>query len=269
MKIRNTLGLIVLAVVSLLALVFSAVSAQDADTGSLAFRANGEDFVRAGFVSKDGWAISFENVFVHLAEIRAYQTTPPYNPDNGELTRSSAMIGLPGTYTVDLAAGDENAETLFVGDVADAPAGFFNALAWTMTPAAEGDAAGYSLVIAGTATRDDATIDFTIRVAEEYNYTCGAFIGDERKGIVQAGETADVELTFHFDHIFGDAELPADDGLNTSAPGFDPFAALAEDGIVDVALVGLADVMPEADYQLLVDILPTLGHTGEGHCYES
>ena len=34
-------------------------------------------------------------------------------------------------------------------------------------------------------------------------------------------------MTFHFDHIFGDAEMPLDDDLNALAPGFDPFAGVA------------------------------------------
>ena len=74
-------------------------------------------------------------------------------------------------------------------------------------------------------------------------------------------------MTFHLDHIFGDADVPADDSLNTLAPGFEPFAALAEQGRVETDLGALAPALAPGDYQLLVDTLPTLGHTGEGHCF--
>ncbi|NOQ17708.1 MAG: DUF4382 domain-containing protein, partial [Dehalococcoidales bacterium] len=57
-------------------------------------------------------------------------------------------------------------------------------------------------------------------------------------------------MTFHFDHIFGDADTPMDDDLNVSALGFDPFADVAEGGQVDLDMSELH-----------------LGHVGEGHCY--
>ena len=42
--------------------------------GTLQINANGEDFVRQGFVSKDGWSITFDHVYITLADITAYQT---------------------------------------------------------------------------------------------------------------------------------------------------------------------------------------------------
>ncbi|MEO1288023.1 MAG: DUF4382 domain-containing protein, partial [Chloroflexota bacterium] len=59
----------------------------DVATGTLEFHANGEDFVREGFVSKDGWIINFDHVWVSLSNVRAHQTNPPYDPFAGELTR--------------------------------------------------------------------------------------------------------------------------------------------------------------------------------------
>ncbi len=233
------------------------------DTGVLQFKANGEDFVRQGFVSKDGWHIQFDHLFVTLAKVRAYQTNPPYQPEAGELTTSNAMVGLAGAYTVDLAAGDENAEPILVGESADIPAGYYNAVSWEMV----NDDDGYTLVLVGTADKDGETVAFTIRNEFPYDYSCGAYVGDERKSIVQAGGTADIELTFHLDHVFGDAELPADDDLNMGASGFAPFAVLAEDGQVDVDMADLEAALSAEDYQLLVDTLFTLGHVGEGHCH--
>src|SRR5690606_37725354 len=98
------------------------------DLGTLEFRANGEDFVRQGFTSKDGWAISFEHVYVTVSDITAYQTDPPYEPGEGGL-RSVTAAGLPGPYTIDLAAGDDEAEPIFI-DQLFPPTGQYNALAW-------------------------------------------------------------------------------------------------------------------------------------------
>lgn len=247
----------------------SMVMAQDeAATGTLEFRANGEDFVREGFTSKDGWNINFDHVYVALSKVRAHQTNPPYDPFAGELTRSVQMIGLPGQFVVDLAEGDENAETILVETVEAAPEGFYNAVEWLVLPAESGDFAGQSIVMQGTAEREGETVEFTIRIDEDYAYTCGAFVGDERKGVLAADATGEVEMTFHFDHIFGDAGAPMDDAINVTAPGFDPFAAIAMDGMLDVSLSDMAESMDEDDYQMFVDILPSLGHTGEGHCFE-
>lgn len=256
----------------LLCLIILSVSvaiAQDNATGTLEFRANGEDFVREGFVSKDGWTISFDHVWVSLSNVRAHQTNPPYDPFAGELTSSAQMVGLPGQLIVDLAEGDADAETILIGTVEDAPEGFYNAVAWMMTPADEGDIEGYSVVMEGVAEKDGETIEFMIRVEEDFTYTCGAFVGDERKGILPADGTGDVELTFHFDHIFGDAETPLEDSLNAEAPGFDMFAALATDGVVDVSLSDLEMALSEEEYATFVNVLPSLGHVGEGHCFES
>jgi hypothetical protein len=251
----------------ILGLITGAAFAQD--TATLTFRANGEDFVRQGFTSKDGWAITFERVLISLGEIRAYQTNPPYDPDSGELTRSGAMVGLAGRYVVDLAAGEADAEPITIGTVADAPSGYYNAASWALVPTGDGDLADHTLLIEGTAAKEGAAVAFVLRFDTQDRYTCGAFIGDERKGVLAAGTDGEIELTFHFDHIFGDGDLPADDSLNTLAPGFAPFAALAVDGALDVTLAELESALMPDDYQILIDILPTLGHTGEGHCYAS
>ncbi|NDJ75980.1 MAG: DUF4382 domain-containing protein [Chloroflexi bacterium] len=258
-----TLVLIVLLLSSAL------IALAQAATGTLEFYANGEDFVRQGFVSKDGWAISFDHVYVNLTGITAYQSDPPYEPadEDAELVFDVEAI-LEGSYLVDLAEGDEDADPLLVGEV-DAPEGFYNALSWEMVPVEdeESDMDGYTLLIIGTAEKDGEVIDFTLGIEQSYTYTCGEYVGDERKGILEADDYADLEMTFHFDHVFGDGELPPDDGLNETAPGFAPFAALAEDGVLVTDLAALEEQLSEDDWTLLVDILPTLGHVGEGHCH--
>ncbi|MCB0191949.1 MAG: hypothetical protein KDJ65_08395 [Anaerolineae bacterium] len=234
------------------------------ESGTLQFTANGEDFIREGFTSKDGWAITFDQVLVHLTDITAYKTDPPFEPGENDFLPQAA-VSLPGGHIVDLVAGDESAAPIVVGET-PAPTGQYNALSWNMVPAPEGEMIGYALQMVGKAEKDGESIDFTIGVERGYGNVCGEFVGDERKGIVQPGGTADVELTFHFDHIFGDGELPEDDGLNVDAPGFAPFAALADSGTLETDLTAMADSLPEDEYQMLVDILPSLGHTGEGHC---
>ena len=235
--------------------------------GTLQFYANGEDFVREGFVSKDGWSINFDHVYITLADIDAYQTDPPYDPHSGSNIEGKVEVSLDKVYTVDLAEGSTDAPPILVGEIKNAPVGHYNAISWKMVEASSGPADGYSLIIVGTAEKDSQSVDFNIKIDKEYEYDCGEFVGDERKGMVQENSTADVEMTFHFDHIFGDAETPMDDELNVGAVGFEPFAGIAEGGKLDIDMAGLQAKLSAKDYQMLVDILPTLGHVGEGHCH--
>lgn len=236
--------------------------------GTLQIRANGEDFVRQGFVSKDGWEVSFDHVYVNLADITAYQTDPPFNPEGADPIRAQQQVTLPGEKTVDLAAGDENAEPILVGEVA-APAGRYNALSWRMANAKDGPAKGYALVIVGTGMKDGQTVNFALNLDREMTFTCGDFVGDARKGILEANGSADLEATFHFDHLFGDGDAPADDELNTGALGFGPIAALAQNGRVSADLKTLDTSLSKENRDLLNSILPSLGHVGEGHCRQS
>jgi hypothetical protein len=137
-----------------------------------------------------------------------------------------------------------------------------------MPKATEGPAVGYSLVAIATATKDGQTIPFTLKIDEELQFTCGDFVGDDRKGILQPGGKADLEATFHFDHLFGDGEAPPDDEINTGALGFAPLAALAENGKVEADSNALQQKLSPEDYNQLKGILPSLGHVGEGHCHE-
>ncbi len=238
-------------------------------SGTLEIRANGEDFVRQGFVSKDGWEIEFDHLYVTLAEVTASQSEPPFEPGKGELV-AQQQVKLAEPITVDLAEGDENADPVLVGEVTPAPAGRYNALAWELTPATDGPSAGYALMLVGSATKADAAdatpIDFQISLNEPIAFSCGDFVGDARKGILTADETAEVEATFHFDHLFGDGEAPADDDINTGALGFEPIAQLAEDGVVNVNSEQLEQSLSAKDYQTLQAVMPGLGHVGEGHC---
>ena len=246
----------------------AATPAADTGSGTLTIRANGEDFVRQGFITKDGWQVSFDHVYVTLADVKAYQTDPPFDPQTSETLDAKAEVGTEQAITIDLAEGDASAEPIPVAEL-DAPAGRYNALSWQMVSAPSGAAQGYPLVIQGNATKEGETVDFVLQISEELSFTCGDFIGDDRKGLVSDGDSGDVEATFHFDHLFGDAETPADDDLNVGALGFDPLAALAQDGQLLVDSDGLEAQLSDADYQKLMELLPSLGHVGEGHCNET
>jgi hypothetical protein len=237
------------------------------DTGTLELRANGEDFVRQGFVSKDGWNIAFDNLYVNLMDVTAYQTDPPFDPDASDELKAQTMASLDQSVTVDLAEGDDSADPILIGTVS-APAGQYNALSWKMAPAKDGPAEGSTLMLVGTAQKDGETVNFNIRLDPIYSYKCGEFVGDARKGILNAGETTDVEATFHFDHIFGDGDAPPDDAINTGALGFAPLAALASDGQLDVDMATLEEQLSAEDYSLLEETVAGLGHVGEGHCSE-
>lgn len=247
----------------------STAAPEASGSGTLAIHANGEDFVRQGFVTKDGWQISFDHIYATLGSVTAYQSDPPYDPqDPSAELKAVEQVSLDQPMTVDLAAGDETADPVKVSEVT-APAGRYNALSWQLVGAPEGPAAGYPLVLQGTATKDGQTLPFTLKLSQELAFTCGDFVGEERKGILAAGGTADLEATFHFDHLFGDGSAPADDEINTGALGFDPIAALAQNGEVVADSEALKQAMEPAAYQKMQEILPSLGHVGEGHCKET
>ena len=231
--------------------------------GQLEIRANGEDFVRQGFVSKDGWTINFEQVLVNLQAITAYQTDPPFDAATGEMPEGES-VAIAGPVLVDLAAGDADAEPILL-ETMEAPTGQFNAVSWEMV---NGDD-GFTLHLVGTAEKDGTTIPFDIQISEVYQYVCGEFVGDERKGFVDPDATGDVELTFHFDHVFGDADTDLSEALNVGALGFDPLAALATDGTLMVTEADLVAGLSSEDFATLMDTLGTLGHVGEGHCFEA
>ena len=238
--------------------------------GILALVANGEDFVRQGFVSKDGWEISFDRVYVNLAEANAYETESGFEPtenDSIDTIKYQKKVSFLDTPTVvDLAAGEADAPPILVNK-AETDVGFYNAVGWKIATAGENTViSGKTMVLQGKAAKDGQTIDFNLSFNRPVEYVCGEYVGDTRKGIVKAGETSEVETTFHFDHIFGDSETPADDALNAEAVGFQPLADLASGNSLDLNESELSEGLSPENYQKLTKAISGLGHVGEGHC---
>ena len=244
--------------------------AASTEEGTLTLVANGEDFVRKGFVSKDGWNINFDHIYVNIADAIAYTTESSFEPQKGDTKESIKHQGkielLNQPTTVDLAAGGADAEPIAVAKVS-VPTGFYNALAWELTPAgSDSEIPGNTLALIGQATKDGNTIDFNLSLNQPTAYVCGEFIGDSRLGIVAADTPAKTEATFHFDHIFGDGDTPPEDALNQDALGFEPIANLADRGKITLDDSDLASQLTPQDYQQLKAAVIGLGHVGEGHC---
>ncbi len=222
-----------------------------AAAGTLQFFANGEELITEGFIApkltKDGWELTFHHAFVAISHITAYQADPPYDTRSGKAVSATHTVVLDGLHVVDLAAGSQDDPPVFAGEVKGAPAGHYNAISWKMARDEKGLLAGYSMLLIGKAEKDGQTVDFRIRTAEEATYTCGEFVGDARKGFLDEGGLEDLEMTFHFDHIFGRADKDADDPMNLEAVGFAPFADGSK--VHEIRLEGMH-----------------IGHAGEGHC---
>jgi hypothetical protein len=231
--------------------------------GMLTFYANGEDFIREGFVTKDGWKLTFRHLYVTLDNVKAYQTDPPFDPHEDTRIISIETVELQGPITVDLAFSDG---PVSLGDLTSVPAGHYNAISWDLIPAVSGPSEGYSIFIDGQAEKGRDSFNVYIGIEQGFRYMGGEFIGEQRKGFIEAGGSADLEITFHFDHIFGDASLPADDPLNVAAAGFEPFASMMGEGTIEADLSMMKVLLGEEFHNDLLHLLATLGHTGEGHC---
>ena len=234
--------------------------------GSLILVANGEDFVRQGFLTKDNWQVNFDRVAVNVGNVVAYQAEPGFDPDENESVESQEMVTMvEEVKTVDLAEGPENAEPVVLTEV-DVNAGSYNALSWEMIQADDSGFQNQTIVLQGKAVKDNETVDFNLGFALPIKYVCGEFVGEQRKGIVQPDSKAEVEMTFHFDHVFGDAETSLEDSLNQGALGFQPLANLSESGVLTADWQTLQQSLAPEEVETLTKAIVGLGHVGEGHC---
>lgn len=244
--------------------------AASTEQGTLNLVANGEDFVREGFVSKDGWQINFDHLYVNIGEAIAYATESSFEPQKNDTKESIPYLDkveLVNTGQItDLAAGAVDATPIFVAE-ANVATGFYNALAWELTTAdSDSQMPGKTMALIGQATKDGATINFDLSFNQPAQYVCGEFIGDQRQGIVATDTPGTLEMTFHFDHVFGDRDTPPEDALNQEALGFQPIANLASNNRVKLSDADLGNQLTTTDYQKLTKAIAGLGHVGEGHC---
>ena len=94
----------------------------------LVFTANGEDFVRQGFVDKQGWRIDFEKLYVNIVDPAAYG-------EPGEAV-------LKGSFGMDLAAGGPDAAPVRIGELKEVTAGNYQSLRFGIRRAADGEFKG-------------------------------------------------------------------------------------------------------------------------------
>ncbi len=276
---RNLVKINTIALLSLLIASCSSETSESNNTSTVANNqgeatlnlvANGEDFIRQGFVTKDGWTMNFDRLDVNLSDVTAYQIEGAFEPKEGDkldtLEYSEKVSLLDTPKVVDLAEGEADAEPIMVTNAEVTP-GFYNAVAWKIDIAeAESPLAGKTMVLQGTASKDEQVINFDISLNRPIQYLCGEYVGDERKGIIQAGETGELETTFHFDHIFGDSETSPDDALNVDAWGFEPLAKLASGDSLTIDDATLDQQLSPEDQEKLTKAVIGLGHVGEGHC---
>ncbi|HEY9866012.1 MAG TPA: hypothetical protein V6D21_17710 [Candidatus Obscuribacterales bacterium] len=168
--------------------------AQTGEIGTVKFQANGKDFVRKGLVSKDGWTIKFDHVYLNFVDAMAYQADPPYNAETGTQPNAKTNISLVVKKTVDLAEGDDTAQAIIVNEV-PAPAGKYNAISWNLRKGIDGAIADQVMVIEGVATKGDQEVPFVLKFDREMQFICGDYVGEEPKGILQPGGTTNLEAT--------------------------------------------------------------------------
>ncbi len=272
----------------------------DPGRGNLEFYADGEEFVREGFSSMDGWNIEFSHLFVNIERVVAKQTqtlqsasdtqTDPASetglhaqhaghgtPDQGS-GQAVIEVPLPGAFFVDL---HDPAGPALLGEQTGIVAGDYNAVDFQVIPASLDsepvdpalaadldEYQGYTMILVGTASSGNTVADFEIMLDEELVYTdCGP---NNYAGFVSNDGTGQIYMTFHMDHVFGDFEEAPGEGVNAIALGFGPIAnafCSSSDCIVSVTQDELAGSLIGEDYLTFIDALRTVGHSGEGHCH--
>ncbi len=243
----------VLTLISMTAIISASCTKAPEGSGTITFTANGEDFVRQGFTSKDGWKIAFDKLYVNIVNPTAYN--------------KGLESTLEGTFFTDLAEGNAEAAPIVIGKTEMVPEGNYQSLKFGIRKAGSGEYKGYSIIMIGKASKAGKTVNFIIKSDEEMDFDGEeGFVGDEVKGVLAKNGKTAVEMTFHFDHIFGDKGAPADSHINTDSVGFDFFNAYTENGKLDVS----QNIFKKSTgYKTFIKAVSTLGHLGEGHCHVS
>lgn len=222
-------------------------------TGTLEFRANGEEFIKQGLISKEGWHLQFDQLLINIANPTAYHC----DTDLPELT-------LKGNYLCDLTKGTKEDPSVLLKRLEQVQPGNYQSLRFSVEPLETGEYAGYSIILCGTAEKESAQLPFEIKLSEGLTFVGQeGYVGDSIKGLLNPGGTTDVEMTFHFDHLFGNQSAAQTSHVNIDSPGFALFANFAKEGVIQVDQNQLIN---SPNYSKLMKALQSLGHLGEGHC---
>ncbi|MFH2007508.1 MAG: hypothetical protein ABI333_13060 [bacterium] len=254
--------------IALLVSVPTTGCSDNAGQGTVAVTIWGEDFIEQGIPAAelaDGWAVTFDTFVVNVGAITA------------------AGASLPELRTFDLTL----AGPLEVGSVAAAE-GAIRPVSFALEPVDDTAqnvnvdpaifdamrAAGTSVYVAGAATRDGSTVQFTwsFDVSVTYHDCLAA-------DSVPDGGTGTTQLTIHGDHLFYDSLV--DHGAALRFQAYADADADADGAVTEAELRALSgipflaldhyDVPAGSEIDNLWDYLAaqvtTLGHIdGEGHC---
>ncbi len=242
---------VLLIVLSITVFVFSCKSKTPAERGNLRFVANGEGFVANGFTDKTGWKIEFTKVIVNLTDISVLSK-------DGAIT-----VNLPGVFPTDLKKGAD--ATVSVGEVQNVNATEYRRLKWSVKRMTEGEYNGFSIILVGTAEKAGKKFNFIVKLDEEITWDAkNGYSGEKVKGIVKKDQTGEVEMTFHWDHVFGDKTQAPTHHVNQGSVGFDYFVKFAKNNIVVVTQAELKEKGKDL-YKKLINAIHNMGHSGEGH----
>ncbi len=233
--------------------------------GTLETRIYGEAFVEEGIPADafvDGWAVTFSSMLVAVDGVSADGVEDPgvyvfelTEPSGGEGHAVGTLVVPEGPQQLDYRIAPGGGESL--GNAPDPDAAMMEGM-------------GYSVFVAGTATRLSETISFAWGFDTDTAYADCEVVAD-----VPADGRATTVMTIHADHFFYD-------DLESPEPNvaFDLVAAADADmdGTVTADELRAQDISAEARYQVgsrpidnLWDFIAaqsqTLGHIdGEGHC---
>lgn len=255
----------------------------DAGTGDVEFTVWGEEYIEEQIPAdafEDGWSVEFSKFLLVLGGVTVAQ----------ESARTGAELG--GSQLFDLVKKGPHEVGRLQGlearawDTVDYEVRAIDARTDRHSSASRDDAelmreGGYSVYVAGTATKGSVSKTFAWGFENSTRYTGCVSVSDGRevRGIVVTnGGTESVELTIHGDHFFYD-DLASPDAVLR----FEPMAAADadEDGevtleelsavkLVDVAdgTYGTGSVGHVDDLGAFVrELTRTVGHfRGEGHC---
>lgn len=253
-----------------------ALTACGADAGAeLSVRAWGEEYIEEGIpadVFDDGWTVKYERFLINLGAVEV-----------GEVGAAAALAE-PAFQLFDLsAASGGEGQAVTAGEV---PAGTYANTQYKIYPASgdsvtenasDADAkmmrdSGYSVYVAGSATKDGVTKTFAWGFKTSTSYE-----GCQSLAEISGGAPATVQITVHGDHLF------YDDLYSETPMLLFGLVAQADDegdgnGEVSQAELEAVDIRPLANYQVgSTDIMDlwhfiehqttTIGHIdGEGHC---